>query len=374
MKILVFNWQDITNPQAGGAEVHLHEVFSRIAGQGQEVTLFCSAFRGAPTEEVLNGVRIIRRGGRYLFNYRVLWEYAVRFRREGFDVVIDDMNKIPFFTPLFVRETLVGVTHHLFGTSIFKETSVPFALYVFLMENLAVRLYRGRRVPFIVGSPSTFKELADRKFENVTLINYAVDHTLHRPGGTPKSPSPLIGYFGRLKKYKSIDHLLQALPRVLERFPDLRAIIVGEGDDRSRLETITKDLGLERNVTFTGFVDEHRKVELLQQMWVKVATSSKEGWGLTVLEANACGTPVIASDVPGLRDAVKNGETGVLYPYGAVDSLAAAILNVLGDASLRNRLRENALRWAAEFSWDNAAQQTLRVIDDVRRREAGTVT
>ncbi len=364
MKILVFNWQDIRNPQAGGAEVHLHEVFSRIVALGNEVTLYCSSFRGAPREETLNGIRIVREGGRLLFNYRVPLAYRSHFRSAGFDVVVDDMNKIPFFTPLFVREPLAGITHHLFGGSIFRETNVPVALYVYLMESLAVRIYRRRGVPFIVGSPSTYRELLAKGFgeKDVTLINYAVDHTVHRLTGVPKSARPTIGYFGRLKRYKSIDHLLRALPQVLARYPDLRTLIVGEGDDRPRLEALARDLGVAHAVEFTGFVDEQRKIELLQQLWVKVTTSSKEGWGLTVLEANACGTPVIASDVPGLRDAVKNGETGILYPYGDVGALAATIVRFLGDGELRSRLGEGGIRWAKEFSWDNAARRTLEIL------------
>ncbi|MEK7251218.1 MAG: glycosyltransferase family 4 protein, partial [Bacteroidota bacterium] len=118
MKILVVNWQDIKNPMSGGAEVHLHEVFSRIARMGHDVTLFCSSFPNSRPEENINGVRVIRKGGRYLFNFRFLFEYLTRFRKEDYDVVVDDMNKIPFFTPLFVRKPIHGITHHLFGKSI----------------------------------------------------------------------------------------------------------------------------------------------------------------------------------------------------------------------------------------------------------------
>jgi len=373
MKILIFNWQDIKNPQAGGAEVHLHEVFSRIASLGHEVTLFCSGFPGAPAQELLNGISVNRQGSRSLFNYVVPFAYLSQFRAAGFDVVIDDMNKIPFFTPLFVREPLIGITHHLFGRSIFKEAGFPVAAYVYLMESLAVWLYRRRRVPFIVGSPSTLRELQAKGFggQDVSLISYAVDHTVHRGTGVQRSPTPLIGYFGRLKRYKSIDHLLLALPRVLPEHPTLKTVIVGEGDDRPRLEALAREIGVDRQVEFTGFVDERRKVELLQRMWAKVTTSSKEGWGLTVLEANACGTPVIASDVPGLRDAVKNDETGMLYPYGDVDALAAKISLIISDEPLRRRLTEGALRWAAEFDWDVSARRTLEVIERVRSGPRG---
>ncbi len=364
MKILIVNWQDIKNPLAGGAEVHLHEVFSRIARMGHEVTLLCSSFPGAPPEETINGIHVVRRGGRYLFNYRFAFEYLVRLRKMRFDIVVDDMNKIPFFTPLYVRAPIYGVTHHLFGKSIFLETNILLASYVYWMERLAVALYKRKHIPFIVGSPSTVRELHQAGFEPpaVTLINYGVDHSTHNLRNALKSPTPLVGYFGRLKKYKCVDHLLHALPEVVRSIPDLKVVIIGEGDDRPRLERVARELHLHNVVEFTGFVSEETKIHLLQQMWCKVTTSSKEGWGLTVIEANACGTPVIASNVEGLRDAVKDGETGLLYEFGNVSDLAAKIIRVLTDSKLRNDLTQNAISWAKEFDWERAAEETVMLL------------
>jgi len=371
MRILIFNWQDLKNPLAGGAEVHLHEVFSRIARKGHEVTLYCSTFPGAALMEDMEGIRVCRQGGRYFFNFHVPAAYVSRFRKERFDIVIDDMNKIPFFTPLFVREPLYGVTHHLFGTSVFREINPVLAAYVYFTEKAAVWYYRRKGIPFIVGSPSTFRELMERRFprERVAVVNYAVDHAVHRMTGIPKSPTPLIGSFGRLKKYKSIDHLIRALPPVIREFPSIKVVIAGDGDDRPRLEQVARELGVAAAVEFTGYIPEQRKVELLQQMWFKVATSAKEGWGLTVTEANACGTPVIASDVPGLRDAVQDNETGLLYPYGDINRLSQSILFLLKDAQLRERLTKNAIRWAKTFTWDAAADQTLGLLE--RRMKEG---
>lgn len=360
MKILVVNWQDIKNPLAGGAEVHLHQVFERIARMGHDVTLFCSAFAGAPPEEHLNGIHIIRRGGRYLFNFRFLIEYFVRLRSEEFDIIVDDMNKIPFFTPLFVREPIYGVTHHLFGRSIYLEANFALASYVYWMERWAVSLYKKRRIPFIVGSPSTARELHEAGFAptDVTLINYGVDHATHRRTGVQKSATPLVGYFGRLKKYKSVDHLLRGLPEVIERVPDLKVLVVGEGDDRPRLEAMAHDMQLDRVVEFTGFVSEEKKIELLQAMWFKVTTSSKEGWGLTVVEANACGTTVLASNVEGLRDAVQDGKTGLLYSFGDIAGLAAKMIQLLTDNAQRTRLTQSAIEWSKRFDWEKAAKET----------------
>ncbi len=364
MRILVINWQDRSNPLAGGAEVHLHEVFSRIARRGHGVTLLCSRFEGAAAEETLDDMQVVRRGGRSLFNYAVPHAYR-QFGRGAFDVVVEDLNKIPFFTPLFVREPLVGIGHHLFRGSIYHEANPAVASYVFGMEWLALRLYARRRIPFLVNSPSTLEDFVDRGFlrEALTIAYLAVDHELFRPTGVPKSPTPLIGCFGRLKRYKSIDVLLRALPPVVARIPALRVVIVGEGDDRTRLQKITRDLGLGGIVRFTGFISDREKVALLQQMWWKVATSVKEGWGLTVTEANACGTPVIASNVPGLRDAVQDGETGVLFPYGDSGALSAKLLELLEKSGERERMSRNALEYAATFTWDRAAATTIEVLE-----------
>lgn len=364
MNILVLNWQDRLNPLAGGAEVHLHEVFSVIARQGHHVTLLCSTFPGSRAEEVVDGIRVLRSGGRHLFNFVAFRRYLGLLRTARFDVVVDDMNKIPFLTPLYVRKPLVCVTHHLFGRSIFRETNPLIGSYVWGMEHLAVALFRRRRTPVVVGSHSTRDELVSSGIGDVTVVHYAVDHAHYRPTGVRRAPVPTIGYFGRLKRYKSIDQLLRAIPRIRQRVPDIRALIVGEGDDRARLEALARELGLS-GVEFTGFVSEERKVELLQEVWLKVTTSSKEGWGLTVLEANACGTPAVASNVPGLREAVLHDETGLLYEYGDTAGLAEAVTRLLTDHELRGRFGERARSFAATFTWERAARETMAVLERV---------
>lgn len=362
MRILILNWQDIKNPNAGGAEVHLHEVFSRIAAMGHQVTLYCTRNPGAPPHENVDGIDVVREGGRYLFNYRVAWKYLTQFRHQRFDIVIDDWNKIPFYSPWYVTVPLLGITHHLFGKSIFIEVPFPLATYVYLTELLAIRVYRN--VPFVVGSPSTQRELVGKGFrsDRVKVINYGIDHALYRTTGISKSETPLVGHVGRIKRYKSIDHLLHAFKAVRQSVEGARLVVLGEGDDRPRLERIARDLGLGDSVRFTGYVANSEKINYLQQMHVVVNTSAKEGWGLTVVETNACGTCVIASNVPGLRDSVVDGETGLLYEYGNVEELAEKTSLVLRDASLRQRLSEGAVRWASKFSWDTAAKETLEVL------------
>jgi len=371
MNILVVNWQDITNPHAGGAEVHFQEIFSRIALAGHRVTLSCCTFAGAARRETIGGVDIRRSGIRPLFNFIFPFIYLVRLRRGGFDVVVEDLNKVPFFTPLYVRRPRSGIAHHLFGTSVFREAGLVPAAYVYVMERAALALYR-RTMPFMVVSRSTEREFLDGGFppDRLAVIHNCVDHARYTVGDGKKSDGPMALCFGRLKRYKSVDHFLRALPAVLEAFPGLRAVVAGEGDDTSRLRDLARTLGIQDAVEFTGYVTEERKVELLRAAWFTVTTSLKEGWGLTVIEANACGTPALAADVPGLRDAVREGETGLLFPHGDIPALSERMLRLLDDDALRRRLGEGAVRWAATFNWDDAAARTLEFLSRVTASDA----
>ncbi len=365
MRILLLNWQDIKNPSGGGAEVYLHHIFKRLAAQGHDITLLCSQFSGAPKEETIDGIHIVRKGNRNLFNYIVPIEYEKRFRREHYDIVIDDINKIPFYSPLYIREPLLGMVMHLFSTSIFKEASIPAAFYVYCAERIALSVYRN--TPLVAISESTRAELLSHGYrqENIFLVPCAVNHTAYRQLLNVTRTEPIIGNVGRLKKYKSVDHLLRAFAIVLKVFPEAKLIVIGEGDGKPAFEQLAHDLQINHAATFTGFLPLEEKVRLLNQMQIVVNTSAKEGWGLTVTEANACGTPAVASDVPGLRDAVIDGETGLLYEYGNIEQLAEKILLLLRDANLRSRLTKGALEYAQSLTWDKSAKIMLNVIEQI---------
>ncbi len=311
LKILVLNWEDIKHPMAGGAEVHLHEVFGRIARMGHSVSLLSCNFPGAPKEEVVDDIHVIRRGNRSFFNFLLPFVWLRRFYRDKYDMCIIDVNKIPFFSPLLVKKPAIVVAHHFFGKAIFIESSFPVAMYVYLTEKLFLHLYR--RYTFIVGSPSTYKELVHEGVipEKVNIVNYCVDHNVYRLTGVEKSKTPLIGYLGRVKKYKSVEHLIRAFPLIRQMVPDARLLIIGEGDNMPSIKLEAEKTGLMDYIEFKGFVSDEEKIEHLHKCWLVVNPSSKEGWGLTVVEAIACGTPCVASNVQGLRDAVKDGETGL---------------------------------------------------------------
>lgn len=359
MHLLLFNWQDRTHPQAGGAEVHLHEIFGRIAGQGHRVTLYCCAHDGAPARETIDGIDVIRAGGRSTFNYTVRSWWKNHGRAMKPDIVIDDINKIPFFTPRFVDRPLLGIIHHLFGSTIYREAGLLSGSYVRWFERRIPSVYRS--TPLCVVSESTRRELVDLGLPpgNIRIVHNAINHDAFPMRVVAKEEHPTITYFGRLKKYKSVDHLLQAFVDVRQRLPDARLRILGTGDERPALETLARTLGIAESVTFHGYVSEADKTRLLSSSHVVVNTSIKEGWGITNIEANACGTPVVSADVPGLRDSVRDGSSGVLYPYGAIKSLAGILTRILIDDVERRRLSEGAVAWASTFTWARSAREML---------------
>ncbi len=360
MKILVFNWQDIKNPLAGGAEVHLHETFSRIVKKGHSVTLVCSQFRGGAPRDIIDGIRVIRVGTRNFFNFAVPLWYL--FFGSKYDVVIDDVNKIPFYTPVYVRKPIVAIFHHLFGKSIFLETNAIAASYVYASEWLIPGVYRN--VPIVAVSESTKSELVEQGIpeHNIHIIHNSVDHTLYSTGNEKKERSFTIGFLGRIKKYKSIDHLLQAFDLVKTEIADAKLVIIGDGDYLPALRKTASKMKHRDDITFTGYVPGKEKVRLIRGLDVVVNTSSKEGWGLTVIEANACGIPVIGTNVPGLRDSILDEETGLLYQYGDIEALTALLFRFFGDEELRRRLSKNALDWASKFNWDDSADAFLKAI------------
>jgi glycosyltransferase involved in cell wall biosynthesis len=364
-RILFINWRDIRNPEAGGAEVHLHEISRRIAAKGHDVTLLTSGFEGAAAEESLDGLKIVRRGGKFTFNFHVPGAVRSLTKNAGFDVVVDDINKIPFYTPLYVRSPILALAHHLFAHTIFLETILPFALYVYLGEALIPPVYG--RTKFVVVSESTRRDFVKRGIpqKNIKVVYNAVDHSMYTPDFSAKAEQPLVGYVGRIKRYKRIDHLLMALKIVAGSVPDVRLKIAGSGDYLSSLVSLARRLGISDRIEFMGFVTEQGKIDMLRQAHVVVNPSSKEGWGVTVIESNACGTPVIASDVPGLRDAVVDGKTGYLVPYGDTMAFAGRIIEVLNNETLRKKLSDEAVAWAGRFNWDDSADAILDVIADL---------
>ncbi|MHB9030963.1 MAG: glycosyltransferase family 4 protein [Candidatus Latescibacterota bacterium] len=354
----------MANPMAGGAEVHLTEIFERFVARGDEITLVASGFPGGSREDQRRGMRIIRTGTRETFNFVVPSLLRRLDKENNFDLVVEDINKVPLFTPLYLRKPLLVMIPHLFGNAIFRETNFVIASYVYGMERPIPLVYRNAF--FEVISESTARDVIRRGIrpERVRVVHCGMDHdTYSFDPAVRKFGQPTILYVGRLKRYKSVDVIIRALPEIAKQVPDVRLAVVGSGDNLEELKQLAHRLDLAGRVIFTGFVSAAEKVDWMRRSHVIVNPSPREGWGLTNIEANACGTPAVASDADGLRDSVRDGVTGLLFPYGDHRALAERLTRILTDDALRSILAVNALAWADSFTWENAARETMRIVD-----------
>lgn len=365
MRVLALNWRDIRHPEAGGAEVHIHEILSRLTAAGHEAVLISSGFPGCEKEIEIDGVRILRRGHWYDANF-VLPLFARRHMKHSrYDVVLEDINKLPFFMPLYTGVPVVPVIPHLFGTTVFREANWLIGAYVVLMEKLIPAVFRKNR--FVVISPSTRDDLVARGVDpgRIDVVLCGLDHSTYRDLGLSRYERPTIVHLGRLRRYKSIEVALRAMVIVRERLPGARLLIVGDGPYGDELRRTAGDLDLGDSVEFLGYRDSESLVEILNRSHLLFNPSPKEGWGLTVVEANACGVPVVASDRPGLRDSVIDGTTGFLVPYADAAAFAGKAIEILEDEGLWKRLSGGALQRVSSLTWERCAGETLEVLEEV---------
>ncbi|UCD63345.1 MAG: glycosyltransferase family 4 protein [Candidatus Zixiibacteriota bacterium] len=366
MNILALNWNDLQNPYGGGAEVHLEELLQRLVTYGHRVTLFCSGFDGCRQEETFKGVRIIRRGNRYNFNLIAPFHLRRIVRENHFDILVEDVNKIPFYTPLYLDIKTLVVVPHLLATTVFHEINFVLGTYIFLAERPLVSVYKG--LPFNVISESTGEDMIKRGIpkEDISVIHCGIDRELysHDPN-VAKYERPTILYLGRIKKYKCIHHLVRAYRIVKEKLPEASLMVVGVGDYLPAIKKLARELKLEEEIEFPGFVPTEDKILRMRRAHVAVLPSLKEGWGLTNIEANSVGTAVVAANSPGLRDSVCDGETGLLYEQGDIEMMADKLLAILTDEALRKRLEAGGLKWAETFNWDRAAVEFEKLLLDV---------
>lgn len=373
LRILAVNWRDIGDPLGGGAEIHLHEILRRAVAAGHEVELVASAYAGAPRQETLDGVVVHRAGDWRVANLALPPVVRRRLRAWRPDLLVEDINKIPFYTPLYAgRVPVVAVVPHLFGSTVFRETNPLAAAYVWAAERPLARLYRN--ADFLAISPSTRDDLVRRGVapERIAVVVCGLDQArLRLADPPPRETAPLVVAWSRLRRYKSLDVALRAFALIAGELPAARLLIMGRGPDEARLRRLAARLGLGGRAQFLGHQAHADLVRNLHRSHVCLNPSPKEGWGLTVVEANVCGVPVVAADGPGLRDSVRDGETGFLVPYGDHRAMAAAALRLLRDPELWRRQSEAARRWADTFSWDRCAADSLAWFAAARERQAG---
>jgi len=358
-RVSILAWRDLDDPEAGGSELHASNIAALWAEAGIEVTMRTSYAANRPVVSWRDGYRVIRKGGRYLVFPRAAFSEMMGWHG-GRDGLVEIWNGMPFFSPLWSRTPHVVWLHHVHA-EMWKMSLPPRLAAVgnFVESRFAPPIYRG--TPIVTLSESSRAELVhDLKFHDdmITVVPPGIDAE-YTPGGE-KSPTPLVVAVGRLVPVKRFEMFVESIVALRARHPRLEAVIVGEGYRREALEAQIHEAGADKYITLPGRISDEEVIDLYRRAWILASASAREGWGMTLTEAAACGTPAVVTRIAGHADAVADGTSGLLAD--GRDELIAGMDRVLSDSVLRTRLSMGALAHAEQFTWAATARGTLEVL------------
>ncbi|OIN88000.1 MAG: glycosyltransferase family 1 protein [Candidatus Aenigmarchaeota archaeon CG_4_9_14_3_um_filter_37_18] len=353
MRVLLLNWRDIKNPSAGGAEVYIHEIAKRLVRGGHQATIFTAKFGGCKEKERIDGVDIVRRGGRCSVYWEAYKAYRNEFKGEV-DLVIDSINTIPFFTPFYVKEKRMIFFYQLAKEFWFKSMRFPLSLIGYLAEPWYLRLYKKEKA--ITISESSALDLKDLGFGDVPIVYPGI--RCKPAAEIPRKEKNLtLISFSRLVKPKRVDHVIKAFKIVNDEIPDSRLWILSGGPERKNLEGLARKLSLENKVKFFGYVPEKKKYELIRKAHVHLFCSVREGWGIVVVEAAANGTPTVGYDAAGTRDSVAATGGFLVDDYKA---MAEKVLS-LGDGY--KNIASRCIKKSKVFDWERSYRKFVRDVE-----------
>lgn len=361
MRVLLLNWRDIRSPRAGGAEVLTHEIARRLVARGDEVTWFTARPPGLPERESIDGIEIVRRGSELTTRL-----HAPAFARSrAWDVVVEEINTLPWFAPLWSRAPVVLLIYQLAREVWWYESPRPLAPLGWLSEPAYLQAYRS--CPAVTISASTRDDLRRLGVGRpVTVIPVAVS-VEPLEALPPKRPTGRLVSVSRLVPSKRPADAVEALTELRRELPQATLTLIGDGPQRAALAALIRARGLEDAVRLAGRVGEDEKRRLLAESDLLVACPAREGWGLTVTEAALLGTPAVAYDVPGLRDSIIDGRTGVLTAQEPA-ALARAAASLIADRARYDRLREAGWRLWSELSFERSASAFAAAVEDALAR------
>ena len=342
LDVLFVNHRDIYHPQAGGAELAIYEVGRRLAKEA-EVTWLAESVPGRKLEELVEGIKVKRRGDKYTLHLYSLIEARKH------EVVIDSIaHAIPFFS-YKVNRKAVALVHHVHQGVLRLELDPLRAALLKALEK-KVKNYRN----LIAVSETTKRDLMRLGVdgERVHVIYNGVDHERYRPG--EKSEKPMILWIGRMKRYKNPFDSLKIYKRLTKR---AEMVVAGGGDLAEEFAEVAMKMG----VRYLGKVSEEEKVRLYQRAWVVLSTSYVEGWGMTVVEANACGTPVVAYATGSMPELIREGVNGFLVPYKDYDYAAKVIDSILEEGVVKE-LSRKSLEESMKYSWKRTAWEYAKYL------------
>jgi glycosyltransferase involved in cell wall biosynthesis len=349
MRILWLNHRDIEHPSAGGAERSIQEIGRRFVKSGDQLQLISGGWKGCASHALVDGVEIRRFSGALLPHLVVPFLLQTRPLP---DVVVDDLaHAIPWGSPRLSKLPGTAFFRHLHSRTLSGQVSRPVAAVLKRVERSYPSIYV--TWPFVT---ETYQSVSDLEHigisrERCTVIPPGVDLELFRPG--TRSTRPQLVYFGGMRRYKRPEQALMAFRRLLKIRPDWSLIMIGDGPGLPALRRLASEMGFGPELVFAGRVREESLIEILRSSWVNIHCSVSEGWGLSALEAAACGVPTAGYSVPGLNESVRDGISGHLVSDGDVDALVSTIIDISEGVS---RLTSSCRTYAEGFSWDRTAE------------------
>jgi glycosyltransferase involved in cell wall biosynthesis len=365
MRFLMLNWRDPFSPIAGGAERVTQAHLAELARRGHEVFWFANAYPGLRESDTLDGVHIIRGGGKGTSILAARKWYRTQPR---FDLVIDQHHGIPWYAPWWCGTNCIAYIHEVLGPIWGSFYPWPLSTLGRWQEYLTHRMYR--RVPFWTVSESTAQQLREVGVESVHVWPNGTDTTA-LPALEPKpleTPLRLV-VVSRLARNKRIEHCLRAVRCLRDRGTAVHLTIIGTGETETELKALTASLDLQSLVTFTGKLGEAEKNAQLRRAHALLHTSVREGWGLNVVEANAMGTPAVVYPVGGLVDSTVNGVTGMVVETETPEALAAGVTQLASSAGRYDAMRQKAWERARAHEWSKILPPTCDWLEDMARRK-----
>lgn len=363
--VVIFNKRDIKNPHWGGGDAYIHEIAKGLA-QKYKVIILTNGYQGASPVDVIDGVEVHRTTSNGIWGRFLLPLYFKRHFAKA-DLVIESVTVIPWFSPLFAPHRSLMIFHQLVGDIFFQELPTIVAHLAFSIEPLLYKLYK--KIHVVTPSPSSRDALAslglsDSKFVHIVLPG--VSSSMIRQGEQSGAErEPIMVCLSRVVAYKGIQHAILALPHILKEVPKAKLIVIGKGPYLPELIKLTNNLALTNHVTFTGYLSEQEKIEMLIRARVLVFLSTREGWGNNILEANALRVPAVGWNVPGIKDAIRDDDTGFLVPSGDIDLLVNKVTTLLTDDLRWNQMSQNAFTWAKEHTWENTQSSISNVVQNL---------
>lgn len=366
MRFLMLNWRDPRNPKSGGAERVSRAYLAALAQREHEVCWFANDFEGAAPEESIEGIKIVRGGGRGSSIGRAMQWYG---GQKPFDLVIDQHHGIPWYAPWWSRTNCVAYIHEVLGPIWEAFYPLPLSTLGRWQERWTHWLYR--KVPFWTPSESTKRALHRHGVRQVKVL----------PNGTDAEPlaelesKPLVlplrlAAVSRLAPNKRVDHTLRAVSLLLQQGVETELTVVGTGEEETELRALASQAALRRRVRFAGQLSEEEKNAELRRAHFLVHTSLREGWGLNVIEANAMGTPAVVYPVGGLVDSTLDGQSGIVAPEEAPESVAECLVRLLKTPEKYDRLRVNAWERSKTFVWSRVLPPACDWLEQQARNPA----